>query len=60
MIYMITIILSSLVAVNFLLLKFSCNKTAKHNTEKAPFIIKTHSPTITNQQVPAQLAATGS
>ena len=66
MIYMITIILSTLVAINFLLLKFSCNKTAKKKVSEKPFIIKKPSlkvqtaPTITTQHASGQLAATGS
>ena len=54
------IILSSLVALNFLLLFFSCNKTTScTDTVQNPttIIIK---PEITKQQVSVQLAPTGS
>jgi hypothetical protein len=62
MILTIILILSSLVALNFLLLFFSCNKTTKKvdnrkplrfNTEKAP-------KRVTNQLRTRPLAATGS
>lgn len=48
------IIVTALVAINFLLLVFSCNKTTKRKTKK----IKAKS--ITKQQQEAQLAPTGS
>ncbi len=63
MILTITLILSFLVAVNFLLLIFSCNKTSKNTIVKKPRIIKTqkHSPTLVSSQLQARpLAATGS
>lgn len=57
---MITIVLTVLVAINFLLLKFSCNKTTKREPIKKPFIVKKSTTTITTQQTSTQLAATGS
>ncbi len=60
MIYMITIILSILVAINFLLLKFSCNKVVKPKSNEKPFIVKKHAPKVTTRSVSTQLAATGS
>ena len=59
MLYMITIILSILVAINFLLLRFSCNKTTKRETLNKPFVIK--KPSLpTTPQASSQLAPTGS
>lgn len=63
MIITITVILSFLVAVNFILLKFSCNKTSKKVENKKPRIIRTSKPTttlVTNQLSTGSLAATGS
>ena len=63
MILTITLILSFLVAVNFLLLIFSCNKSTKKVQSKKPRIIRTErpKPTLVSNQLPAsQLAATGS
>lgn len=63
MIMTITIILSFLVAVNFLLLKFSCNKTSRKSESKKPRVIRTSKPTptlVTSQLQPGSLAATGS
>ena len=64
MIYMITIILSTLVTINFLLLRFSCNKTKKKTTSEKPLILtkpaSSLQPTITTQHAQGQLAATGS
>lgn len=61
MIYTITIILSVLVSINFLLLKFSCNKTTKAKKVAKPHIIKpTVQKVITTQSVSGQLAPTGS
>lgn len=63
MILTITLILSFLVAINFLLLIFSCNKTSKKTESTKPRIIRTDkpTPTIVSNQLPAgQLAATGS
>lgn len=54
------IILSSLVAINFILLIFSCNKSTRRveKIEKKPTLI-IHSE-ITTQSVSTQLAPTGS
>ena len=61
MIYTITIILSVLVGLNFLLLKFSCNKTIKiEKVSKLKVLTVKNKNIITNQQVSNQLAATGS
>lgn len=60
MIYMITVTLSVLVAINFLLLRFSCNKVVKQKPKEKPFIVKNHIPKVTTQPVSTQLAATGS
>ena len=60
MIYMITIVLSFLVTLNFILLKFSCNKTTKRLSSAKPFVLKKHTTTLTTQSAPGQLAATGS
>ena len=58
MILTITIILSSLVAINFLLLMFSCNKTTKRVLEvKNPTLVTTK---LTKQSDSRQLAPTGS
>ena len=60
MLLTITIIISSLVALNFLLLFFSCNKTSRRTdtVQNTPTIII--KPEITKQQVSTQLAPTGS
>ena len=60
MTFMITIVLSFLVALNFILLKFSCNKTAKRQSSAKPFVLKKHTTTLTTQSASNQLAATGS
>lgn len=63
MILTITLILSFLVAVNFLLLIFSCNKPNEKVKYKKPRVIRTQRPTTTlasNQLQTRQLAATGS
>lgn len=60
MLLTITLILSFLVAVNFLLLFFSCNKTTRRTDsvqKQTTIIIK---PETTNQQAVSQLAPTGS
>jgi len=57
MIYTITIVLSLLVATNFLLLFFSCNKTKRAKKEiRKPHVLKP----VTTPKVAAQLAPTGS
>ena len=61
MLLTITLILSFLVAVNFLLLIFSCNKSTKKVNNKKPQIIRNEKPTlVTTQLQTAQLASTGS
>lgn len=61
MIITITLILSFLVAFNFILLFFSCNKTSKRVENKKPRIIRNQKPTIATTQLQThQLAATGS
>ena len=67
----IGITLLSLVALNFFLLVFSCNKTTKKtqkesypviikNTKKSTTAISTSTKTTTKKRIPAQLAPTGS
>ncbi len=62
MIITIILILSFLVALNFLLLIFSCNKTSKKLDNRQPPFLKTKkAPTlVTTQLQTGQLAATGS
>lgn len=61
MLLTITLILGFLVAINFLLLAFSCNKSTKKVNNKRPQIIRNENPTlVTNQLQTNQLAATGS
>jgi len=58
MLLTITLILSGLVIVNLLLLKFSCNKTVKTDiSDKKPVVLKTR---ITLEPTESMLAATGS
>ncbi len=61
MIITITLILSFLVALNFILLIFSCNKTSKKIEQKKPRVIINKEPTLAPTQFQThQLAATGS
>lgn len=61
MIITITLVLSSLVVINFLLLIFSCNKTTKRlPSEKSVIIRSVASEKPTKQLATSQLAATGS
>jgi len=72
MILTITLILSFLVAINFLLLIFSCNKTTRKVDNNMPYTIKTETPSteksssdksptlVSNQLKSRQLAPTGS
>lgn len=63
MLLTITLILSFLVAINFLLLIFSSNKSTKKVENKKPRIIRVEKPTstlVSNQLQTGQLAATGS
>lgn len=58
MLLTLTFSLAILVAINLLLLKFSCNKTNKVNkVDKKPVVLK---PQITLDQEPQRLAPTGS
>ena len=62
MILTVILILSFLVALNFFLLVFSCNKTSKKLDQRTPPFAKTTvEPKVTSTQLPTrQLAATGS
>lgn len=61
MIITITLVLSFLVALNFFLLIFSCNKTSKKIESKTPPVIRKDRPTLVSTQLQThQLAATGS
>jgi len=62
MIINIVLILSFLVALNFVLLIFSCNKTSKKLDNRTPPFAKVKKkPTIVSNQLPTtQLAPTGS
>ncbi len=59
MITIITLVITSLVVLNFLLLAFSCNKTKQKSAVKAQ-PIKRIPTIITNQLEAHQLAQTGS
>lgn len=64
----ITLTLGFLVVLNFLLLKFSCNKISKKTTNETPVIYKTTNPvnvektSVSTKHIPSstQLAPTGS
>jgi hypothetical protein len=58
MIMTITLILTFLVAINFLLLIFSSNKIVKKKPTKLPFILRQKQ--ITTRQLSNRLAPTGS
>lgn len=61
MIITITLLLSFLVALNFILLVFSCNKTTKKVSPQKPTIIKVAKPqTQTKRLTTRRLAPTGS
>lgn len=63
MIITITLILAFLVAVNFLLLAFSCNKTSKKQDTVRPLVASPQKPTpklVANQSRATQLVPTGS
>lgn len=57
MIWTITLTLTTLVAVNFLLLVFSCNKTTRREPARQPRILRKEP---TKQSALTQLAPTGS
>ncbi|PQV47832.1 hypothetical protein CLV33_106151 [Jejuia pallidilutea] len=53
-----TIIIAALVCINFLLLKISCNKTAKQSKiNKNPIVLKSHKTLV---DIEENLAPTGS
>lgn len=61
----ITLTLSFLVALNFLLLIFSCNKTTKKVSNETPLVLKSSKvskPSVTTKKITTrtQLAPTGS
>jgi hypothetical protein len=56
----ITVIVSILIAINFLLLKFSSNRIAQRKKAIKPFIIRNKPSVISTQQLSNQLAPTGS
>ena len=56
----ITITISALVVLNFLLLKFSSNKIAKIKSAEKPYISKKVTTIVTTPQLSKQLAPTGS
>ena len=61
MIMTITLTITSLVALNFILLFTSCNKTPKRTTTERPQVLRNKgSLVVTNQLPSAQLAPTGS
>ena len=60
MIFMIIFILSVLVVINFVLLKFSCNKTTRRQEANKPFVVKRNATALTTRSAPTRLAATGS
>ena len=57
MIYIITFSILSLVGINFLLLKFSCNKTEANKKPKKPIVLSTR---VTSLPASQELAPTGS
>jgi len=63
MIYTITFIILALVAINFILLAFSCNKIKRAKSKKInrPYIVKSKPYMVaTKQPVPNHLSPTGS
>jgi len=60
MIYTISILVTSLVLINFILLAFSCNKTKKTKKVNKPYIIRAKRTILANQLVSNHLAPTGS
>jgi hypothetical protein len=56
----ITIIITVLVSINFLLLKFSTNKITSTKKVQQPLILKSKSPVITSIQLSTELSLTGS
>ena len=60
MLLTIIIFVSVLIAINFLLLKFSSNRIAQRKKAEKPFILRERTTIITTQQLSNQLAPTGS
>lgn len=60
MITTITIIISALIALNFLLLKFSSNNTAQRKSSKRPIVMQSGPKVFTKPPIATQLAPTGS
>ena len=60
MLISITLIFSFLVALNFLLLKFSCNKTIQRKSTEKHLVIEKRPTVVTTPQLSNQLARTGS
>jgi len=58
MLITITFIFVFLVAVNFLLLAVSCNRTTKRKTQNQPTVIA--NPKLSTEDISGQLAPTGS
>jgi hypothetical protein len=56
----ITLIFSFLVALNFLLLKYSCNKTIQRKSTEKSLVIEKRPTVVTTPQLSNQLARTGS
>ncbi len=56
----IIILVSVLIILNFLLLKFSINKIVQRKNTERPYIISKRPTVITTQQLPNRLAPTGS
>jgi len=56
----IIVIIFGLVAINFLLLKFSSNKTTQRKSVEKPLVLKRKPTVITSPQLSSQLAPTGS
>ncbi len=57
---LVIFIIFGLAAINFLLLKFSSNKTTQRNKAEKPFIIRRRPNLTTTQQLSNQLVSTGS
>ena len=60
MITTITIIISALIALNFLLLKFSSNDTTQRKRSERPIVMQSEPKVFTKPPIATQLAPTGS
>lgn len=61
MILTISLIISALVALNFVLLYFSCNKITKQSKQEKPKVIRNEKPKVASTQLQSNpLAPTGS